>query len=148
MENKPDTDYLNDPDRFLAITNTEQLVDEFGGMFDKTMLGDKVSIYLEKNQYGEDTPEERFLATDTSLVILKGEGVWDMSKEDQELLETVHKTLVTIKVAAGGYSSKFDKDILVNGKIINVKYKPYTLNTSEYILEELRKRKKLLQKDN
>ncbi|HQI92911.1 MAG TPA: hypothetical protein PLE98_02830 [Candidatus Dojkabacteria bacterium] len=145
MENKQDTDFLNNPDEFLSISNTEQLIDEFGDMFDQTMLY-KVPIYLEKNQYGENTPEERFLATHTSLVTLRGQDIWDMDKNDQEFLEGVHKALTLIKVAIEREGTEFDRDIVVHGKNINVTYEPYTVDTSEYVIRELNERKELLQK--
>jgi len=145
MENKQDTDFLNNPDEFLSISNTEQLIDEFGDMFDQTMLY-KVPIYLEKNQYGENTPEERFLATHTSLVTLRGQDIWDMDKDDQEFLEGVHKALTLMKVAIERGSTEFNREIVVHRKDINVTYEPYTVDTSEYVIRELNERKELLQK--
>jgi len=145
MENKQDTDYLNNPDEFLSVSNTEQLMEEFGDMFEQTMLY-RVPIYLEKNQYGENIPEGRFLATHSSLATLRGDGVWDMDKNDQEFLEDVHKALVVVKISAENGGSTFDKDIVVHGKNINITYEPYTADTSEYVIRELRERKELLQK--
>ena len=145
MENKQDTDFLNNPDEFLSISNTEQLIEEFGDMFDQTMLY-KVPIYLEKNQYGKNTPEERFFATHTSLATLRGEGVWDMDKDDQEFLEGVHKALTLMKVAIERGSTEFNREIVVHRKDINVTYEPYTVDTSEYVIRELNERKELLQK--
>lgn len=145
MENKQDTDYLNNPDEFLSVSNTEQLMEEFGDMFEQTMLY-RVPIYLEKSQYGENAPEGRFLATHTSLVTLTGEDIWDMDKNNQEFLEGVHKALTLTKIAVEGEGTQFDKDIVVNGKNINITYEPYTADTSEYVIRELRERKELLQK--
>ena len=145
MENKQDTDYLNNPDEFLSISSTEQLIEEFGDMFDQTMIY-RAPIYLEKNQYGNNPPEERFFATHTSLVTLKGDGIWDMDKNDQEFLEGVHNALTLTKVSVGGDGTEFDRDIVVHGKNINVTYEPYTVDTSEYVIRELNERRELLQK--
>ena len=145
MENKKDTDYLNNPEKFLSISSTDQLIEEFGDMFEETKLY-RVPIYLEKKQYGDNPPEERFLATHTSLVTLRGDSIWNMDKDDQEFLEGVHKALTLMKVAVEGEGTEFDKDIVVNGKTINVTYEPYTVDTSEYVIRELRERKELLQK--
>lgn len=149
MENKQGTDYLNNPDEFLSISNTEQLLDEFGDMFEETKLY-RVPVYLEKNVYTENPPEERFIAIktepNTSLATLRGEGIWDMDKNDQDFLEGVHKAVGLIKVAVTGDGTEFDKDIVINGKNINVTYEPYTVDTSEYVIRELNERKELLQK--
>jgi len=145
MENKQNIDYLNNPDEFLSISSTEELMQEFGDMFEQTMLY-RVPIYLEKNQYGEDTPEERFLATHTSLVTLKGEDIWEMGKDNQEFLEGVHKTLTLTKITTEADNCTFSKSIVVNGKNITITYMPYTENTSKYVLGKLRERKELLQK--
>ncbi len=145
MENKQDTDFLNNPDEFLSISNTEQLIQEFGDIFEETKLY-RVPIYLERKPDEGDLPEERFLATHTSLVTLRGQDIWDMDKNDQEFLEGVHKALTLIKVAIEREGTEFDRDIVVHGKNINVTYEPYTVDTSEYVIRELNERKELLQK--
>jgi len=149
MENKQDTDYLSDPERFLSISNTDQLIEEFGYMFEETRLY-RVPVYLEKSSYSENPPEERFYAIktepNTSLATLRGEGIWEMDKNNQDFLEGVQKAVASIKVNVEGDGTEYDRDIVVNGKKINVTYEPYTPETSEYIIRELNERKELLQK--
>jgi len=142
MENKQGTDYLNNPDEFLSVSNTEQLMEEFGDMFEETMLYYRMLIYLEKNQYGDNPPEERFFVTPTSFITLKGDGVWDMDKNDQEFLSDVYMTLSSTKVT----NNMLGKYIVIHDKNIKVTYKPYTAETSDYVIKELKRREELLQK--
>jgi len=145
MEDKQDKDFLNDPTESLAIANTKQLLEEFGDMFEETKF-DNISMYIEKDTYTEFLPKERFFATSASLATLQGEDIWKIDPKDQELLDSIQKAITLIAIAVGGDGTEFDKDIIINGKKINVTYEPYTPETSEYIIRELNERRELLQK--
>ncbi len=127
----------------LGIANTEQLLEEFGDLFERKYI-QNAPIFVERK--GKNTEkEERFFVTSMTLATIRmDEGsVWDLDMNDVDLLDEIRKAVVTtkIKVENNEENYDFDKNIEYMGKSINVTYEPYTEDTSEYIIRELEERR-------
>ena len=133
-----------------VIDSTEQLIQEFGDVFDKMPTSNiSENIYVEKvGKNKENDEEERFFATEDILgtVIAYDSNVWDLDLTNEKLINKITEALIAIKTTIEDSEDidKFDTNIEFNGKLINVTYEPYS-ESSDYIVRELSERGELLQ---
>lgn len=145
MENTIGADILSNPDSYTLIANPEQIMDVYGTLFEKGNLY-RTDVYLEKDIY-PSKQDERFMTTSAGLVTLRGDSAWNMDINDQDFLEKVQRTTAEIKRSVeNSEDGTFDKNVTIHNRVINVTYEPYIVETTEYVINELNRRMKLLQK--
>ena len=99
---------LENPRKFLAVTDKEQILTAYPDWFEEINI-DSMPFYLERKPDKRILPGHRYIITPTGLVRLEGprELVWKISEEDEDIL-------TELNVFASEEQRK-----LLNGEVIN-----------------------------
>lgn len=146
---------LENPTEFL-VKNEERypqlIAKEFESQFETHHFGNR-DVSIERKQEGlVNTLNERFITTPTNMASISTVNerfnVWDLDVYDEELVNKILGKIIASKVRRESSNDWGAQETLLeyNGKSIQVKYYPDSLENYGKIKDELNRRKKRLQK--
>ena len=131
--------------------NTERLVSTYSEQFDKIEFEDGFTFFTEKKSKDNEERDYRYVASniktptlnEQDLYTLDSSDIWDMELKpaDYTKIDLAGQELKEqIKDPAKKYWAAIKTIVLTNGCAVRLKYLPYTLETSNQIMDDIGKK--------
>jgi hypothetical protein len=145
----PKSSFLLNPKRYTTVSTPEQIIHEYGKLFNKVTTNDKSLYYELTNLNDIHNEEERFICTEhnTYTISSKNGDIWNLEIKNKEIAHKLFSQLDPLKMQDTKLENEKQNNIRINDLDICLKYISPSLTNSEYILNTLeRRRSYLLQK--
>ena len=166
-----DTTFLSNPEEFLALSSPDQLLVEYPNQFIENDIdlnpkvtenlpysklnksnyqNNKVIVELSRNNR-ENGEKERVFCSMNGISIIESDdtyNIWDLDMTDEKVLGSINSKVVALAVRNEIEKKKCTEEIIIPdyNRVVKVTYLPKTVESSNYLIALLNKRKELLQK--
>ncbi len=168
---KIETTFLNSPDEYLAIASPDQLLDEYPSQFTQKNIdmntkaverfpgtnvakdnyqSTKILVEL-SGKNSENNQKERVFCSQSSICLIESDdtyNIWDLDMNDEKVLRAINSKVTGLTIRNGIDKKKSTEEMVIPdyNRLVKVTYLPNTVESSNYLIEMLNKRKELLQK--
>ena len=147
-----ETTFLNNPDSYLAILTPDQLIDEYPGQFMRATIERNMEITFELSRNNrEHDQKERVFCSRTNICLIESDdtyNIWDLDMTDKKVLNSINSKVIGLGIRNGSDRKKAVEEMIIPdyGRFVKVTYLPKTVESSNFLIEMLNRRREFLQK--